>query len=96
MSSLHLALHGVYFDQILAGTKVEEYRLCTPYWRRRLEGRSFESIVLTRGYPPREDGARRLSRPWRGYTIKTITHPHFGNEPVEVFAIRVNAIPETI
>ena len=27
---------------------------------------------------------------WRGYTIKTITHPHFGEGPVQVFAIKVN------
>ncbi|WP_367619200.1 hypothetical protein [Comamonas sp.] len=40
--------------------------------------------------PARDDFARRLSRPWRGYTIKTITHPHFGESPVQVFAIKVN------
>ncbi|MCP3582304.1 hypothetical protein NLN00_23805, partial [Escherichia coli] len=25
-----------------------------------------------------------------GYEIKTITHPHFGDKPVKVFAIKVN------
>jgi len=95
MSTLHLALQRAYFDQIEAGSKGEEYRLCTPYWRRRLEGRTFDAIVLTLGYPPRNDNARRIVRPWRGYTIKTITHPHFGPAPVQVFAIRVNATPET-
>ncbi|WP_175426000.1 hypothetical protein [Ralstonia solanacearum] len=47
-------------------------------------------------YPSRDDSAWRLSRPWRGYIIKTITHPYFGPEPVQVFAIRVNATPETM
>lgn len=96
MTMLPLPLRGEYFDDIQAGAKGEEYRLCTPYWRRRLEGRSFDGIELMRGYPRRDDSARRLSRPWRGYTIKTITHPHFGPAPVQVFAIRVNETPETI
>lgn len=25
-----------------------------------------------------------------GYEVKVITHPHFGPEPVKVFAIKVN------
>lgn len=87
---LTLPLNGVYFDQIKAGTKAEEYRLCTAYWTKRLVGNGFESIVLTRGYPKRDDHSRRLTLPWQGYTRKTITHPHFGPDPVEVFAIDVN------
>lgn len=90
MSILHLPLKGAYFDQIQAGTKAEENRLVTPYWRKRLEGREYTGIVLTRGYPKAEDAARRLERPWRGYSIKTIQHEHFGPKPVEVFAIVVN------
>ncbi|HHU1479257.1 TPA: ASCH domain-containing protein, partial [Escherichia coli] len=27
---------------------------------------------------------------YEGYEIKTITHPHFGENPVKVFAIKVN------
>jgi hypothetical protein len=86
-----LALNGIYFDQIKVGTKTEEYRLVTPYWSKRLVGRRYGQIVLTRGYPPAGDHERRLTLPWRGYTVKTITHPHFGSEPVEVFAIDVGA-----
>ena len=33
--------------------------------------------------------ARRLVLPWRGMRETTITHPHFGAEPVAVYAIRV-------
>lgn len=90
MTVLHLPLKAEYFNAIRDGTKPEEYRLCTPYWRKRLEGRVYDSIALTLGYPSAHDAGRRLVRPWRGYTVKTITHPHFGPEPVEVFAIRVN------
>ena len=89
-SVLTLPLNGVYFDQIKDGSKVEEFRLVTPFWSKRLEGRTFDRIVLTRGYPPRDDHSRRLVRTWRGFTRKTITHPHFGPEPVEVFAIDVS------
>lgn len=86
---LQLALNGEYFDAIKAGTKHEEFRLCTPYWTRRLVNREYVGIVLTRGYPPRADASRRLEFPWRGYRIDTITHRHFGPTPVTVFAIKV-------
>lgn len=89
MSTLHLPLKGEYFDQIKAGTKPEEFRLANDYWRKRLVGRTYDRIELTRGYPKRGDAARRLVLPWRGYRLTTITHPHFGDQPVEVFAINV-------
>ena len=90
MLTLHLNLKAEYFDAIACGEKREEFRLATPYWRRRLEGRQFAGIVLKKGYQKRDDSSRMLARPWVGVTIKTITHAHFGTEPVQVFAIRVN------
>jgi len=87
--TLNLPMKGEYFDQIKAGTKPEEYRLATHFWSQRLVGRSYEWIRLTRGYPKRGDTERTLVLPWRGCTKKTITHQHFGAEPVEVFAIDV-------
>ena len=89
MVDLILPLKRKYFEAIRDSKKTEEYRLCTPYWRKRLEGREYDRIVLTLGYPARDDHARRIVRPWRGYTIKTITHPHFGPDPVHVYAIYV-------
>ncbi|ADP17381.1 hypothetical protein AXYL_04061 [Achromobacter xylosoxidans A8] len=91
MADLHLALKGEYFDAIKAGTKTEEYRLCTPYWMKRLASPFglYDRIVLTRGYPHHDDADRRLVLPWQGYTIKQITHPHFGPDPVTVYAIGV-------
>ena len=86
---LTLPLKAEYFDAIKAGTKSYEYRLTTPYWRKRIAGRTFTDIELTLGYPLVGDTERRLVVPWRGYSIITLTHPHFGAEPVEVFAIDV-------
>lgn len=91
MTTLILALKGEYFDAIKSGTKLEEYRLITPYWRKRLEGREYSCIELTRGYPGRDDASRRLQLPWRGFRVITLTHPHFGTEPVTVFAINVQS-----
>lgn len=92
MRSLTLPLMAIYFHQIKSGEKTEEYRLCTPYWQKRLYSPfgSYDQIILTLGYPKRDDAERRLVLPWRGYTIKTITHPHFGPEPVTVYAINVS------
>ncbi len=91
MATLHLSLKAEYFDAIRDGTKPEEYRLMTPYWQKRLQGRQYDAIHLTKGYPARDDHARHLCREWRGFTVKTITHPHFGAEPVQVFAIDVSS-----
>lgn len=88
-STLHLSLKREYFEAIRDGHKLEEYRLCTPHWRKRLEGREYEQVVLTLGYPSRNNHARRLVRAWRGFVVKTITHPHFGPSPVQVYAINV-------
>lgn len=93
MSTLVLPLKGEFFNAIRNGSKTEEYRLRNDYWRKRLEGREYGHIELTHGYPARQDTSRRLILPWRGYTIKTLQHPLFGPEPVEVFAIRVGAQP---
>jgi hypothetical protein len=90
---LHLPLKAVYFDAIKAGTKLEEYRLRTPYWTRRLAGRTYAGIELMRGYPTAGDDTRRLRLPWKGFRTTTIQHPHFGPLPVEVYAIDVSGPP---
>jgi hypothetical protein len=87
--NLQLAVKGEYFDAMLSGEKVYEYRLRNEYWRKRLEGRFYRNLIITKGYPKRDDKSRRIEVRYRGYVLKTITHPHFGNEPVEVYAIIV-------
>ncbi|MGM3174750.1 ASCH domain-containing protein [Dickeya lacustris] len=89
MSILQLAVMGEYFAAMKAGMKPFEYRLDNAYWRRRLVGRDYEQLVITWGYPARSDMSRRLILPWLGYEMQTITHPHFGDKPVNVFAIRI-------
>ena len=91
MAMLHLNLKGEYFDQVKAGAKLHEFRLQTVYWTKRLEGRSFDGIVLKKGYPKAGDPDRTIERPWRGFALQVITHPHFGDGPVHVFAIQVNS-----
>ena len=64
---LVLPLKREYFEQIRDGLKTEEFRLCTPYWAKRLEGRSYNQVILTLGYPAKDDSSRRLALPWRGF-----------------------------
>lgn len=89
MSTLQLALKRQWFEDIKNGIKTEEYREVNPYWSMRLVGRVFDSLVLTLGYPCKDDQTRRIVLPWRGYTIKTIQHPQWQNREVSVFAIRL-------
>lgn len=92
MRTLHLNLKAEYFDAIKVGTKLFEYRRRTPFWTRIIEGKEFDQVLVKCGYPPRDSADRILARAWRGYEIQKITHPLFGPDPVEVFAIHV-AVP---
>jgi hypothetical protein len=87
MRTLTLHLKREFFEAIKSGDKTEEYRLYNEYWKKRLVGRDYDRVVFCLGYPRRDDSARRIARPYTGYTVKTIVHAHFGNEPVTVFAI---------
>ena len=92
--NLVLPLKREFFDAIKAGTKTEEFRLRNDYWRKRIEGKTFDKVILTLGYPPRDDAERRIVLPWCGYRECQIKHPLFGNFPVDVFAIDVAARSE--
>lgn len=89
MGDLVLSVKLEYFLAIKSGEKAEEYRTNTDYWRIRIEGKTFDRVIIKHGYPEAGDNDRIMSFPWRGYTLKTITHSHFGNIPTEVFAICV-------
>jgi hypothetical protein len=90
LETLHLNLKTKHWDRIESGEKPWEYRLMTDYWKKRLLGKSFDRILVKKGYPKRDDKSRILERPWRGLEVHTITHDEFGHDPVDVFAIRVN------
>ena len=47
---LHLNLRRPFFDLIATGLKKTEYRECTPYWKKRLEGRDYDVIRFRNGY----------------------------------------------
>jgi len=89
MRDLHLNLKREYFDAIKNGTKEFEYRLATHRWAQIIAGKQFRNVLIKCGYPARDDAEKILVLPWRGYEVQTITHPHFGPDPVQVFAIRV-------
>ncbi|MGL5624886.1 ASCH domain-containing protein [Cetobacterium sp.] len=89
MKILTLNLKREYFEQIKSGIKTEEYRVCTPYWQKRLEGKSFDKIIIKLGYPKNSEIEKILEFKYLGYEIKTIKHKLFGNDPVKVYAIKV-------
>lgn len=71
---LHLNLHREFFAAIAAKTKRIEYRDQTPYWQRRLEGRSYDLIQFRNGYATRAPemlvefrGLRRYGRGRNAY-----------------------------
>jgi len=84
---LHLNLKGEYFDAIKNGTKFFEYRLKNDHWIKKLVDRDYDEVHFKRGYPKQDNSSKIIKIPYRGYELQTITHKHFGKEPVEVFAI---------
>ncbi|MDE9572657.1 ASCH domain-containing protein [Citrobacter portucalensis] len=90
MANLQLAVNGEYFDQMKSGEKKFEYRLLNDYWRKRLVNREYDRLIITRGYPRAGDSDRRIDVPYQGYKVQSIIHKHFGPDPVNVFAIKVN------
>jgi len=89
MRILHLHLKAEYFHAIKSGEKLEEFRQQTDYWSKRLS-KTYDEIHLKLGYPKRGDMTKTIIRQWCGYEEKQITHKHFGEKPVDVFAIKVN------
>lgn len=89
MANLQMAVNGEYFDQMKRGEKKHEYRLVNEYWRKRLVNREYDRLIITRGYPRADDADRRIDVPYRGYKLQSLTHKHFGDAPVDVFAIEV-------
>lgn len=82
---LHLHVKTEYFNQIKSGEKKFEYRLANDYWYDRLFMRFYDAIVIYNAYKPGDNN--RIERAWVGWSLETITHKHFGPDPVEVYAI---------
>lgn len=82
-------LNGVYFHQIKSGVKTEEYREANDYWKKRLNGKSFDIIRIALGYPKKDDPERNIFFKWNGFEMKKITHEIFDNKEKEVFAINL-------
>jgi len=89
MADLHLHVRHIYFNQYKEGDKPEEYREYNDHWIRQLVGREYDNLFYYAAYPKKEETSKIAVMPYKGYVIKTITHPHFGNTPTKVFAIKL-------
>jgi hypothetical protein len=86
---LILPLKRKWFEQIKAGIKPFEFRLNNEYWQKRLIGKTYDKVIFTLGYPKRDDGERRIVKPWAGYEMQTVISEEWDNEPKDCFAIRI-------
>ena len=83
---LFLILKTQYFNEIESGIKTSEYRLLTEYWLKRLTSQEWETVTFQLGYAK---DARRIQKKIVGIDIVTIEHEFFGNQPVDVFEIKI-------
>lgn len=95
MRYLILNLKKEYFQEIKSGAKKEEYRLCTPYWQKRLENKKYDKVLIKLGYPKNSEIEKILEFKYLGYEIKTIKHKHFGDDPVKVYSIKLESSIKT-
>jgi hypothetical protein len=83
---LFLILKTQYFREIEAGTKTSEYRLATDYWLKRLTSTDWQFVTFQLGYSAT---APRTRKKIISIELVTIEHEFFGNQPVEVFEIKI-------
>ncbi|EPZ7066289.1 ASCH domain-containing protein [Salmonella enterica subsp. enterica serovar Bareilly] len=75
MANLQLAVKGEYFDAMIRGEKTEEYRLCNDYWNKRIMFREYDRLIITKGYPKRDDSSRRIDVPYDGCQQRVKSDP---------------------
>lgn len=90
LKPLVLHLKREYWELIIDGLKMEEYRLVSLYWQKRLQGKEYSEVHLLLGYPKRGDESRTLKRKWKGFRVIDIEHKHFGGGKRTVYAIDVS------
>lgn len=88
-SILHLTIKKKWFDLILSGKKIEEYREVKPYWISRLisqeQFKQFDEVHFRNGY--------QKDSPFMKIECKGIKKKHWQGK--EVFAIQLGQIIET-
>ena len=87
---LHLHVKTEYFEAVKSGEKIFEYRLGNQYWTDRLFMRNYDGIVYYNAY--KSGAENRIEMPYNFWEMQTITHKHFGPDPVGVYAIRLSAL----
>jgi hypothetical protein len=88
MKNLVLHLKSCYFREVASGAKQIEYRLANAYWNKQIVGQQYDRVVIWNAFKP-YNSETVIVFPWRGYERTVITHEHFGPDPVEVFAIKL-------
>jgi hypothetical protein len=95
MKDLILILKKRFYNEIKAGTKKWDYRIATPEWKSRLEGKDgeekgFNGILCKMGYPKKGDPEKELRRPWKGFIKMELEDKRFKRklrkELLEMFA----------
>lgn len=89
---LYLSVKKKWFDQMLDGSKTEEYRLVTPYWEKRLVDSEYDYIVISNGYPKKADYHKRLRFAWNGCWRQSLVHEEWNKVPQEVFTIPLHVL----
>ena len=86
---LFLSVKKKYFEMIKQGIKTEEYRELNNYWFKKLVNKNYDEIIISLGYPKKNDISKRISFKYEGYTLGNIKHEEWNYENKRVFAIKL-------
>ena len=88
---LILHLHRPWFEAIAMGYKRYEFREVTPYWKKRLEGREYDQVLLHNGYHPTDP---MLVMAYEGYEqVEVAGRPYYKLQLGAVHEVRNYELP---
>jgi hypothetical protein len=85
MPDLTLVVKAEFFEAIRKGQKLEDYRVASEYWRKRIEKEGIERVKIRLGFPKEEHPWNTMTFKFNGFERKRIKTKTYGDS--EVYAI---------
>jgi hypothetical protein len=85
-ATLFLIIKKEWFDKILSGEKLIEYREVKKYYLAKFTDKHYDKIILQNGYAK---GSRRLEADIQRISIESVKIPFFGSIERELYCIHL-------
>ena len=89
MNKLVINIKKKYFNEILNGTKKEEFRKKTKFWETRILNREYTHVVFRNGY---KKNAPTITLRYLGYDVKNLQRDFFGKDATDLFVLKLGEV----